>query len=428
MVALAEGPMAGPVHLNAPFAEPLVPTPQNLARLEDDPGPRAPSVSVPMAPAQPTAQGLVALQGFLRAHPRGVIVCGPLPALCCAQARTQAVLDLAQALAWPILADPLSGLRFGAAATHRPLVLSRYDALLKAGRTPPPADGVLVLGGLPTSKALQRWLAPLAGRILSVHEPERFEAADALASLTVGADVTALCQSLLAAGAPQGAAEHLAAWQCWDAKGAPEPVDDLGPLSQASLWPAVLAALPEGAGLHVGSSMPVRGLDTFSGAGAKALRISANRGLNGIDGCIATLLGLALGDRRPWLGVLGDLTFLHDVGALQAARQGPVTVTLVVCNNHGGAIFGGLPIAQHTDVFERYFRTPQAADLGLLCAACACGHEVVYTPAGLRQAVATAMARPEDGRLHVIEALFDGAAPPCQRGDGRQSAPPQGAS
>jgi len=178
------------------------------------------------------------------------------------------------------------------------------------------------------------------------------------------------------------------------------------------LWPAVLDALPEGSGLHVGSSMPVRGLDTFGGSTAKALRISANRGLNGIDGFIATLLGLALGDGRPWLGVLGDLTFLHDVGALQAARQLDVTATLVVCNNNGGAIFKGLPVSQHSQIFDRYFRTPQAADLALLCAACACGHEVVYTPAGLRQAVATALARPRDRGLHVIEALFDGAAPP----------------
>lgn len=414
MLAEAKGAAMGPVHINAPFAEPLLPEPAACAAaLAAGDALTAPTAVLAPASSEPTHDGYLALQDFVREHPRGVLVCGPLPSEGGDFARAAAIVRLAQVLGWPVVADPLSGLRYLRHGIDPQQLLYRYDQRLKAGLAPPPADGVLCLGAQPTSKALQGWLQGFAGHVAALGAAQEPQPVHALCALRFAGDVRAACaglaQRLYQEGACPVAAGHVQAWHAWQeqttaAQELPNDAQDEGSMSPAQAWPILLRAMPENSGLHVGSSMPVRDLDSFGGVVQHNLRISSSRGLNGIDGFIATLAGLALGDSRPWLGVAGDLTFLHDIGALQSARQLRVSATLVVLNNGGGEIFAKLPIALHTQVFERYFRTPQAADLGLLCAACACSHEVVYTPAALGQAVTRAMRRPADGRLHVIEA------------------------
>lgn len=410
LLAVAEGTSPGPVHLNAPFAEPLLPPPAASRASPPQPAPTRPS----LAPSEPTEAGYQTLVEFVRAHGPGVIVCGPLPSDPQASARAAAVMRLAAALGWPILADPLSGLRFRAPEDAEPPILCHYDvALQKVAAAPQPAC-VLSIGGQPTSKRLQQWLQLYAHVAVVLTAPGEPTPMQLHAAGHLQADVLPTCegwaQRLRAASVPPCSPDHAAAYRAWDetaagaSAAAPSQPDLADALTPRILWPKLIGALPAGAGLHVGSSMPVRDFDRFGGMGPLSLRVSASRGLNGIDGFIATVTGLALGDNRRWTGVLGDLTFLHDVGALQAARQLQVTATLVVVNNSGGEIFTKLPIAQHEALFERYFRTPQEADIGALCRACACSHEVVYTGAALGDAVAWASTRPADGRLHVIEA------------------------
>jgi len=93
------------------------------------------------------------------------------------------------------------------------------------------------------------------------------------------------------------------------------------------------------------------------------LRILANRGANGIDGVLSTALGVAAGSGRPTALLVGDLSFLHDLGGLQIAARHSVDLLVVVLNNDGGAIFSFLPQAGLGSVFERYFATPHGLDL-----------------------------------------------------------------
>src|SRR5690606_35809550 len=79
-------------------------------------------------------------------------------------------------------------------------------------------------------------------------------------------------------------------------------------------------ALPEGTILWVGSSMPVRDLDLFLAGGPGRIRCLANRGANGIDGVVSSALGAAAGTDAPVVLVVGDVSFLHDLNALAAAR------------------------------------------------------------------------------------------------------------
>jgi len=119
--------------------------------------------------------------------------------------------------------------------------------------------------------------------------------------------------------------------------------------------------------------MPIRDVDSFGLTTDVPVAISANRGLNGIDGALATTFGIAARWSEPVVALIGDLTFLHDLGSLTLARARSrdikTSLTVVVVDNGGGAIFGTLPIAAHPMDFEDHFLTPQEMNIPALCAA-----------------------------------------------------------
>ncbi|MCB9006457.1 MAG: hypothetical protein H6656_03630 [Ardenticatenaceae bacterium] len=119
----------------------------------------------------------------------------------------------------------------------------------------------------------------------------------------------------------------------------------------------LLAHLPENANLLIGNSLPIRHLDQYGRTQSKTLHIFGNRGASGIDGNIATGLGVATATKRPTFIVVGDVTALHDLNSLLLARQTP-NATLIVINNNGGGIFRRLPISQHEPPFTDRFLTP----------------------------------------------------------------------
>jgi len=163
---------------------------------------------------------------------------------------------------------------------------------------------------------------------------------------------------------------------------------------------AVVAALPAGARLLVGSSMPIRDVDAFAPVPAEGVRVLSNRGLNGIDGNVSTALGVAAASGAPTVALVGDLAFLHDLGALVHARRAALALTVVVVNNDGGGIFNFLPIAGSTPRFEDLFGTPHATDLSAAAALGGARFSRVETPAALVAALEDA-GRPG---LHVVEA------------------------
>jgi 2-succinyl-5-enolpyruvyl-6-hydroxy-3-cyclohexene-1-carboxylate synthase len=167
----------------------------------------------------------------------------------------------------------------------------------------------------------------------------------------------------------------------------------------------LVAALPSGATLFLGSSNPVRDVDLVADQRAD-ITIHANRGVAGIDGNLSTAAGIAVGTAGPTYALTGDLTFLHDLNALLIgpAEQRP-NLTAVVLNDDGGGIFSileqGAP--EHAASFERVFGTPHGADLRQLCAGFHVPHTIADTPAALRAALA-----PADG-LRVVEVRADRA-------------------
>ena len=367
-VAGPRGP--GPVHLNLPFREPLLGDATRGAVPDGRPD-GAPWHRVePARPAPPDAVVAdLVTSGVLRPGARGLIVAG---AGC---GDPDAVLALAAALAWPVLADPRSGLRGPGAR-----VVSAADGILRSTRF---ADGhrpdvVLRLGERWASRVVTTFLAGAPTVVVDQHgwpDPERS------AAELVRADPTEFCRAV--GRAVEDAAEDTGgdrsgrprSWaEDWDeaeqrarravdrilATGAPGPVPGL---TEPALAARVLAAVPEGSALVVSSSMPVRDVEAFGAPRSGSVRVLGNRGANGIDGVVSTALGVALAG-GPTTALVGDLAFLHDVSALLGPTSERPPLTIVVADNGGGGIFSFLPQADQLrpERFERLFGTPQGAD------------------------------------------------------------------
>ena len=117
--------------------------------------------------------------------------------------------------------------------------------------------------------------------------------------------------------------------------------------------------VPEGSLLFAGSSMPIRLVERYCRPGHRGVRIAANRGASGIDGNVATALGMAVAGTQPTTILVGDLTALHDLNSLALMKEVGAPVVMVVINNDGGGIFHHLPIAASGEAcFERCFGTP----------------------------------------------------------------------
>jgi len=353
VVAECHWPSPGPVHLNLAFREPLLPA--NAAACRWVASPPAVSVAHPQLLPERT---LVEACAALISGRQGVIVCGgadyPLDF-------ADTVADLAAELDCPILAEPLSGLRFGRADRSRLCV--RYDTYLRAAgfRSALCPDWILRFGAFPVVKSLQGWLAATAttAQQLVVTADTRWPDPEHAAQWMIQADPSALCAALCATGvqaiAPAWRARFAAA-EALAAKLAQQYHQREN--FEGALIPVLLARLPPEHRLFCGNSLPIRDLDTFSGSAGKRLRIFANRGASGIDGNLSTALGIA--SSGPCVALVGDLTAQHDLTALAAAAGRDIVV--VVINNGGGGIFEYLPVVALPE-FERAWLTPQPVDL-----------------------------------------------------------------
>jgi 2-succinyl-5-enolpyruvyl-6-hydroxy-3-cyclohexene-1-carboxylate synthase len=134
--------------------------------------------------------------------------------------------------------------------------------------------------------------------------------------------------------------------------------------------------LPRLTPVIVANSMPVRDVEYFWPGANGAQPMFCNRGANGIDGTLATALGVAHGN-RPAVLLTGDLALLHDANGFLLRPKFRGSLTIVLINNDGGGIFEHLAIAGFNPPFEEFFATPQTVDFRRLCAAHGVGYQRV---------------------------------------------------
>jgi 2-succinyl-5-enolpyruvyl-6-hydroxy-3-cyclohexene-1-carboxylate synthase len=349
-----------PDHLNLAFREPLVPTGSPIALPPGRDG-GAPWIASTAHRPSPRGDDVDRLAKAVLAKPRGAVVAG-----WGADADPGAVERFASAAGWPVLADPLSGARRGAAA------VSTYDALLRApdvaARLRP--DLVVRLGAALTGKAATTWLDPSVPQVLVDPDGAWLDPRRAVAERVV-ADPTLLLEAVADRLPPRATSPWLAAWL--DAETAARAaldrlLDSWDTPFEGRVARDLVDCLPAGATLLVGSSMPVRDVEVFARP-REGLRFLSNRGVNGIDGFVSTVLGVAAASTRPVTALCGDLTFLHDTGGLLGVSRRGIDAVFVVVDNDGGGIFSFLPqAALAAERFEQLFGTPQGVDLAALAA------------------------------------------------------------
>ena len=336
--ATNEDGSSGPVHLNAAFIEPLIATPYDLPE-------RATSDGAPVERASALA-GLDAVKVLCVAG-HGV---------------TSEMVRSCESMNWVVLGDATA---LG--------TLPYFDALLRdetfAASARP--DVVVRLGGLLASRVLQERLRSWGLRTIGfdgagfVSDPDRI----------VGEHLAGVPNPEVE---PKADGEYVRLWS--EASASVEawlraPGDGDGEFNEITLARTVVAASGErGVALVIGSSMPIRDVEWW--APARVAPTYANRGVNGIDGVVSTALGVASGSRA--IGLIGDITMLHDVsGLVDGLGAAGGTCALVVADNHGGGIFSFLPQASlvNAERFELLFGTPRHHDLAVV--AQAFGHEGV---------------------------------------------------
>lgn len=350
----ATGPIPGPVHANLSFRDPLTGTPGAL--------PEPIEVNEPAATATASAVTIDDLHERLSSGV-GVIVAGR------SQTDPVAILKLAEQLGWPVLADHRSGCRSPSSG----VVVRCFDSLLRlpAFASSHRPDVVLRIGEIVASKALSQWLGASAAAgtsVLSSRPHGRNIDPESIASIQFDEPgvIAELADRLTA---PAADPEWLTSWSDADrtATTAVDAVVANAPqLSEIAIAQSCVRAVPTGGALVLSSSMPVRDVEWF-GPNRDDITVIANRGANGIDGVVATALGVALAG-QPTVCLIGDVAFLHDSSTLIALQRRTADLTIVVTNNDGGGIFSFLPQHHLLDAvdFEELFGTPHGTDLEAL--------------------------------------------------------------
>ena len=359
----------GPVHLNVPFVEPLVAVPAPLSvgrpagrawRTDDE-------LPVVSASVELRGQRVLAVVG------RGV---------------SGVTVGALRGLGWAVIGDATA---VGTLAHADPLL--RHEGFARQARP----DVVVRLGGAPASRGVAHWIAAWGAPVIAWRGAGPVSDPDGLVERSL--------PGLPDAAAPQLVADaSYASWWQHASDGverlfgrdAPGTALDEVLVARS----AVQAAQRADAAVVVGSSMPVRDVEWW--APPRTTPTFANRGANGIDGVVSTVLGVAAGGRA--VGLVGDITLRHDLSGLAdglGSRGG--RCALVVADNGGGGIFSFLSQATAVEPgsFERLFATPRSTDVAAVSRSLGLEGVRVATAGDLDQAIAAALER---GGLSVIVA------------------------
>jgi 2-succinyl-5-enolpyruvyl-6-hydroxy-3-cyclohexene-1-carboxylate synthase len=352
--AIASQAPAGPVHLNFPFREPLIPKlDEEIFELKERP---KGYVQVRNGELTISEDEFREISQKLNGYKKGIIVCGNIAD----NKFAQAVTELSTALKFPVLADPLSQLRSGLHPLEN--IVEAYDTFLRNedAKEYLKPDVILRFGAMPVSKALTIFLK-------ENHQAEQFVIDGAggwrdpatLSTEMIFCNEIIFCEQLSGLTEPKESTEFLEKWREMNelTKANMALIKDSQMLSEGRLFYQIAEMLPEEATLFVGNSMPIRDLDSFFLNNHKSIKVMANRGANGIDGTVSTALGSALYSQPLYL-VLGDLTFFHDLNGMIAAKLYGIDIRIIVVNNNGGGIFSFLPQSQSPKNFELLFGTP----------------------------------------------------------------------
>ena len=368
----------GPVHINVPLFEPLVPErDSSYFRMGR-------SDKVFRLVTEDTIHEL----GPVLEGKKVLVLGGP------SITQPREVMEFANAIGAVVIGDPLSNLRKFEEA------VSTYDSVLvhESMKEQLRPDVVIQLGQIPVSKRIQQWMAALDG----IEYIEVSPTADSLnPSLTTTIHVMASIDVFLHHfTAIQAGRQYCTMWQQIEANSRHQ-LDAVGEepnLFEGRTIHMLQAQMPADGQILVANSMSIRDMDYYWASGRSTATVYGNRGTNGIDGTVSTALGLST-NGKPTVMVTGDLSFFHDLNGLAIGKTHGMNLTIILHNNDGGGIFQYLP-QKGTDDFDYLFNTPQGIDYSGLATMYGLDYVKVATNAELEEAMNTYIGR--EG-IHIIE-------------------------
>ena len=377
----------GPVHINVPLFEPLVP---ELSRNHFEAGRSSFKV------VKPNYSDIFACgegNNLLERYERILILAGPQIDV----DEADMIRSFGEALQAPILADPLSNVR--GCGTSK-VVISTYDALLagKALWHELKPDCVIQFDQIVVSKRVQQMIA-------SWTDVEYIEVNSTMDSMNPTGKTTMHVQASIDVfthvyGKNNNSDTYLNIWRRLDQAGKKQlssTIDEPHCFEGRTIR-ELQKQIPEDGQIFVANSMTIRDFDYFWFSGESKAVLYGNRGVNGIDGTISTALGLAANGRPTYL-VTGDLSLFHDLNGLAVAKTHNLNLTIILHNNDGGGIFEYLP-QKGTKHFDYLFSTSQGLDYSGAAKLYGCGYTKISSPNELSFVLAKIG---QESGVHIIE-------------------------
>jgi 2-succinyl-5-enolpyruvyl-6-hydroxy-3-cyclohexene-1-carboxylate synthase len=359
----AEGVPPGPVHLNVPFEKPLEPK-SVLGDIPDDlPSEaydgRETAYVETTSGASTLDPDTITQLGETLSVSRGLLFCGPMNP---SEVDPQAVAAFAHASGYPVLADPLSNVRFGGVTRTVPII-GGYDGFVdsKLADWWPDPEAVIRIGASPTSKSLRQYLSAVDSPQYCIDPAGAWREESFTATDLIEADPNRTLGQLARVLQEPTTASWRQRWTSAESH-FQQLSDEMTIGIEGRLLRRIVASAPDPSTLYVSNSMPVRDLDRFAQPSQKHLTVLGNRGASGIDGITSSSLGAGAATTESLTVVIGDLALYHDMNGLLAVERCDVDVTVIVINNDGGGIFHKLPISSYDPPFTEQFVTPHAMD------------------------------------------------------------------
>lgn len=377
----------GPVHINVPLFEPLVP---ELSRNHFEAGRSSFKV------VKPNYSDIFACgegNNLLERYERILILAGPQIDV----DEAETIRSFGEALQAPILADPLSNVR-GCDTSN--VVISTYDALL-AGQSlwhELKPDCVIQFGQIIVSKRVQQMIASWTDvEYIEVNPTMGFMNPTGKTTMHVQARIDVFTHLY---GKNNNSDTYLTIWRRLDQAGKKQlslAIDEHHCFEGRTIR-ELQKQIPEDGQIFVANSMTIRDFDYFWFSGESKAVLYGNRGVNGIDGTISTALGLAVNGRPTYL-VTGDLSLFHDLNGLAVAKTHNLNLTIILHNNDGGGIFEYLP-QKGTKHFDYLFSTSQGLDYSGAAKLYGCGYTKISSPDELSSVLANVS---QEIGVHIIE-------------------------
>lgn len=347
----------GPIHINMPLREPLVPNLSIKNIWYSGKLNRPVHTSV-----LETSRKLSNVQEYVNlfySNEKGIIICADGIGT-----NQENIVKFAKTFGYPILADPLSNMRSG--QHDKEYIIESYDSILRSVNVKEymKPDIIIRFGVAPVSKALNQYIGSnVDARIMLVENSDRWNDFTLVGAEKVICDIGNFCTDITEQLESDKSSDWLEQWQKLnqlvriELKISPQ----MNSFFEGKVIQEIQANLPDDSIFYVSNSMPIRDVDSFYTVENKNIQILANRGANGIDGIVSTALGTSVAN-KPLLLLIGDLSFYHDLNGLLAAKLFEIDVTIVIINNDGGGIFSFLPQKKEEKHFEKLFGSPLGLD------------------------------------------------------------------